>query len=126
MTPSPSSSTPPGAAPLPPLPDLSGGSKSAGAAPGGNMASLISGLAPVKMEVDNILMSCKKLVQSGAIPGAEQPCSQIVALATSLLPMAAQQMMQPGGQGPQAAGPGPVGPPPGGPQGPGPVGGVGQ
>lgn len=93
----------PGAAPLPPLPNLSGSSGQA--APGGNdMASLMSGIAPIKAAVDSILMACKQIVQSGAIPGSEQACGQIVALATSLLPMAAQQMMQPGQQPQQAGG----------------------
>ncbi len=92
----------PGAAPLPPLPDLSGGGT--GAASGGNqggMAGLLSGIAPIKAAVDSIMAACKAIVQSGTIPGAEQPCGQIVALAASLLPMAAQQMLQPGaGNGP--------------------------
>ena len=99
----------PGAAPLPPLPNLSGGGQ--GTAPGGSspMASLVSGIAPIKSAVDQIIAACKAIVQSGTIPGAEQPCGQIVALATSLLPMAVQNAMQPGGQGGQA----PQGPPPG-------------
>lgn len=89
----------PGAAPLPPLPTLSGAG-SPGAASGGSqdgMAALLSGIAPIKAAVDSILLACKQIVQSGAVPGAEQPCGQIVALATSLLPMAAQQALQPGG-----------------------------
>jgi hypothetical protein len=90
--------TGPGAAPLPPLPNLSGGGQ--GQAPGDPMAAMLSGIAPIKMAVDQILAACKTIVQSGTIPGAEQPCGQIVALATSLLPMAAQQMMQPGGGAP--------------------------
>ena len=71
------------------------------------MSSIISGLAPVKAAVDQIRMACKQIVQSGIIPGAEQPCSQIVAMATSLLPMAVQASMQPG------SGAVPGGPPPG-------------
>lgn len=67
------------------------------------MASLMSGIAPIKAAVDAILMACKQIVQSGAIPGSEQACGQIVALATSLLPMAAQQVMMPGQQ-PQPTG----------------------
>ena len=80
------------------------------------MSSLVSGIAPVKAGVDAILAACKQIVQSGAVPGAEQPCGQIVALATSLLPMAAQAALQPGPQGPpgpqpiMGAGPGPTGP----------------
>ncbi len=106
----------PGAAPLPPLPNLSSGgagssSATPGAAPGG-MASILAGLAPVKQGVDMIQQACKTIVQSGMIPGGEQVCAQILALATSLLPMAAQAAMQPGGGG------GPIGPVQGGtPQG---------
>ncbi len=107
----------PGAAPLPPLPNLSGGG--AGAATGGQdpMAAIMAGVAPIKQAVDSILAACKQIVQSGVIPGAEQPCGQIVALATSLLPMAAQQLMAPGGQQPQGGIP-PMG------QGPQPMGGM--
>jgi hypothetical protein len=118
--------SPAGTAPLPPLPDLSGGGKDAGSTPQQSpLAGMISGLAPIKMSVDRIAAECQSLVRSGKIPGAEQVCGQIMALATSLLPMAAQSMMQPmsGAQPPQA---GPVGPPVGAPPGPGPVGGVGQ
>lgn len=91
------------AAPLPPLPDLQS-SAGTGGAPGGAgqqdlMASLLSGIAPVKQGVDMILQGAKMVVQSGAVAGAEQPCAQIVALATSLLPMAAQQALQPGSGG---------------------------
>lgn len=93
----------PAAASMPPLPNLSGGAP-AQAAGGGQdpMAALVSGIAPVKSAVDAILQACKSIVQSGSVPGAEQPCGQIVALATSLLPMAVQQLMQPSG--------GPIGP----------------
>jgi hypothetical protein len=118
MSPSPQSAA---AAPLPPLPPpQSAGSPQPQDGQGGSMQALLSGIAPVKMGVDQILMACKQIVQSGAIPGAEQLCGQIVALATSLLPMAAQQMMQPGGGGPPAGGPPgggipPVGGPPPGP-----------
>lgn len=118
MTPSAQSST----APLPPLPDLqssqgTGGQDASG--PQSAMAALMSGLAPVKNGVDAIVAACKQIVQSGSVPGAEQPCGQIVALATSLLPMAAQQAMQPGqggGGGMQGIGQPPAGPAPGGPQ----------
>lgn len=96
---------------------------------GGFLAQIMSGLAPVKQGVDAINAAAKQIVQSGAVPGAEQICGQIVALATSLLPMAAQGMLgsMGGGMG-QGAGPGgpPSGgggipsagapPPPGGPQ----------
>jgi len=120
MTPSPSS---PAAAPLPPLPNLSGAGESQGASAGPQsaMSSIVSGIAPVKKAVDDIIAAAKQVVQSGAIPGAEQVCGQIVALAVSLLPMAAQQALQPSGlTGGVSAG----GLPPGGPGGlTGPVGG---
>lgn len=97
MTPSPQS---PGAAPLPPLPNLSGGNgggtASQGSAPGG-FEQALSGAAPVKSGVDMILAGVKQIVKSGVIPGAEQIGGQIVALAVSFLPMAAQSLMQPSG-----------------------------
>ena len=100
----------PGASPLPPLPDpSSGGGPTPASGPGGGMASIMSGIAPIKAAVDTILAACKQIVQSGTIPGAEQPCGQIVALATSLLPMAVQQAMQPGPQSQAPQGIGPVG-----------------
>jgi len=84
------------------------------------MSALVSGIAPVKNGVDGILQACRAIVQSGAVPGAEQICGQIVALATSLLPMAAQSALQPGGaQGVGAIpGVGAPGPAPAGPGGP--------
>jgi hypothetical protein len=113
---------------LPPLPsglsDNSGGKDAGGAGKSSPLAGLISGLTPVKMGVDRIVQECKSIVQGGNVPGAEQVCGQIIALATSLLPMAAQSMMQPGTNVPPQ--PGPVGPPVGAPPGPGPVGGMGQ
>lgn len=60
------------------------------------LTALLSGAMPVKAGVDQILSACKDIVQSGAVPGAEQICGQIVALASSLVPAAAQQAMQPG------------------------------
>lgn len=98
-------------APLPPLPDLSGQSSAPGAAQPGNgaFAALLAGITPVKTAVDAINMACKQVVQSGAIPGSEQICAQIIALANQLVPMAAQQAM-----GGQSAGPAPM-QPPGGP-----------
>lgn len=95
-----------GSAPLPPLGNL----QSAGATGGGDpqqsaMAALVSGLAPIKNAVDSIAAACRQIVQSGAIPGAEQPCSQIVSLAASLLPMAMQQAMQPQPGAPPQSGP---------------------
>lgn len=105
------------AAPLPPLPDLSSASApgaGGGASTTSPLASLMSGIMPVKSAVDEINAACQKIVQSKVIPGGEQVCGQIVALATSLLPMAAQAAMQPGqggGVGPSI----PMPPPPGGP-----------
>lgn len=105
----------PGAAPLPPLPNLSSGGQGDTSTPGaasGGMAQLLSGIAPVKTGVDAIHMACKQIVQSGVIPGAEQVCGQIIALATSLLPMAAQSILQPisgGGPGGQQQGGTPTG-----------------
>lgn len=93
------------AAPLPPLPDFSSQANAGPAPQADPMASLISGIAPVKGAVDSILAACKSIVQSGAIPGGEQVCGQIVALATSLLPMAAQQALQPGMGGGPSQGP---------------------
>lgn len=60
---------------------------------------MISGLMPVQMGVKGILAGCQQIQQSGMVPGSEQVLSQIIALATSLLPMAAQAAMQPGGAG---------------------------
>ena len=74
------------------------------------MSSIISGVAPIKAAVDAIVQACQQIVKSGVIPGAEQPCGQIVALASSLLPMALQQSMIPGGGvPPPSPGIGPVG-----------------
>ena len=94
MSPVPTSAA---SAPAPPLPNLQGG----GSQPTGSnpMAAMMAGIAPVKAAVDSINAACKSIVQSGVIPGAEQICGQIVALSTSLLPMAAQQVLQPGGGG---------------------------
>lgn len=90
------------------------------------MAGFLSGLMPVKSAVDGINGACQSIVQSGAVPGAEQVCAQIVALANSLVPMAAQNLlgaagqMQGGGMPPPPPGmPPPVAPGPGGPGGPG-------
>lgn len=113
------------ARPLPPLPDLSAapntGGASSPAGPSSFLAQIMSGIAPVKKSVDSINLACKQIVQSGTIPGAEQICAQIIALASGLLPMAVQNSMGPGGPGAGPGGPGPGGmtplpPPPGGPQ----------
>lgn len=119
------------AAPLPPLPNLpaapmAGGAGAPAGAPG-FLSAILSGIAPVKSAVDQIQMACRQIVQSGSVPGGEQICAQIVALAASLLPVAAQNAVQNSGMG--AGGPGmgmgglsPLPPPPGGPQ---PIGGFG-
>jgi len=102
MSPSPQGSTSAGSQPLPPLPDLQSAQQTGGGqtgTPPDAMAAMIAGIAPVKKGVDVILQACKEIVQSGAVPGAEQPCGQIVALATSLLPMAAQAASMGGGGG---------------------------
>lgn len=95
MSPSPTASSA-----LPPLPDLSTTSQGQSSDNGG-MAAIMSGIAETKTDVDQIITAAKRIVQSGRVPGAEQPCGQIVSLAVSLLPMAAQQALQPqgGGQG---------------------------
>ena len=107
---------------MPPLPDFD-------TAPQSNqdsgkqdvMSALMSGIAPVKSSVDAINNACRMIVKSGTIPGAEQICGQIISLATQLLPMAAQNLLQPQGgmqQAPQGSqGPGGMSmlPPPGGP-----------
>jgi hypothetical protein len=95
MSPIPTSAA---SAPAPPLPNLQSGGdqKQSGSNP---LASIMSGIQPIKTAVDSITAACKTVVQSGVIPGSEQICGQIVALATSLLPMAAQQVLQPGGGG---------------------------
>ena len=84
---------------MPPLPDLSTSPGSgAGAVPGAGgdpMSAMISGIMPVKSEVDTILVSLKKLASLGLPP---QMLDQIAAAATSLLPMAIQASMGvPGG-----------------------------
>lgn len=134
MNPSTSSVAASTAQSLPPLNLPSGGSGGPGVSAGSGtqnpMAAIMSGVAPVKMAVDQIMQACKQIVQSGAVPGAEQVCGQIVAMATQLLPMALQGAMGGGmggamgapGAGP-GAGPGGLTPPPGPPPGPQPMGG---
>jgi hypothetical protein len=115
----------PATAPLPPLPNLRGGERPGRKTKDNSMATLMSGIMPVKSGVDSILSACQQIVRSGVIPGAEQVCGQIIALATALLPMAAQQVLQPGaGGGPIAPVGGAAGPPPPAP-GIGPVAGMG-
>lgn len=117
-TPVPSAVT---AQPLPPLPDLSStastGGGSADPTSSSPLAAIMSGIMPIKSGVDAIQAACQQIVKAGTIPGAEQICGQIVALATSLLPMAAQAAMGPGaatgmGNGPSMA---PMPPPSNGP-----------
>lgn len=101
-----------GVSELPPLPDLNQGGDTQGQ--GGNqdmLASLMSGIGPVKKHADNIVQSAKEIVKLGVIPGSEQIAAQIIALATSLVPMAAQNLLNP--MGSQSVGP--MLPPPGGP-----------
>ena len=104
--------------PLPPLPASGSGGPQSGSTPPAFLASIMSGIAPVKNAVDQIQSACQQIVQSKAIPGSEQICGQIVALAQSLVPMAAQNILQPGmaggAQAPSGAPalPQPPGPPP--------------
>lgn len=84
-------------APLPPLPDMNKSGGGQAGQPDNPMAQVMAGVAPVKSAVDAIMQACKMIVSSGAIPGSEQVCSQIMALSTSLLPMAVQQAMMPQG-----------------------------
>src|SRR5579859_1067736 len=114
---SPSPPTAVTAQPLPPL-NLSAAPKGGpDDAASGPLAQLLSGIAPIKTAVDGIRSACQQIVQSGAVPGAEQVCAQIIALATSLVPMAAQNLLQPVGGGAPAPGGGmQMPPPPGGPQ----------
>jgi len=106
MTPSPGITS----SPLPPLPDISGASAGVTPPQSDAMSAMMSGIAPVKGAVDQILSAAKTIVQSGAVPGAEQVCGQIIALATSLLPMAIQQALQPGMSGGGAGPSGPIPP----------------
>lgn len=78
---------------------------------------------PVKSAVDAINQACKQIVQSGMIPGAENVCGQIVAMAQALLPMAVQSSMGPmQGQGQGPGGPGQLTAMPPSPAGPQPLG----
>jgi hypothetical protein len=77
------------------------------------MSALLSGILPVKQSVDQIMQACRLIVMSGAVPGAETVCAQIISLAQGLLPLALQSMMQPGqGGAPSPMPGGPVPPPP--------------
>jgi hypothetical protein len=120
VSPSPNPSVAAAAAPLPPLPDLNTQPNSQPQTGDKDiLSSLMSGIGPVKSSVDAINQACRAIVKSGVIPGGEQICGQIVALATSLLPMAAQNLLQPSGAGGPGASQGPGAmsmlPPPGGP-----------
>lgn len=110
---------------MPPLPDLQTASTPAAGGDTGTspLAAILSGIMPVKSAVDAINQACKQIVQSGMIPGAENVCGQIVAMAQALLPMAVQSSMGPmqgqgGAQPGQAPGqltampPSPAGPQP--------------
>jgi len=103
------------AADLPPLPDFDkSGDSGMQSGKQDMLSSLMSGIGPVKKHADTIVQSAKEIVKLGVIPGAEQVAAQIISLATSLVPMAAQNLLNPmGGQGGSV---GPMLPPPGGPQ----------
>jgi hypothetical protein len=112
---------------LPPLPAMDKSGDGAAGAGGVNnaaadpMAGLVSQLGPVQSEVSNILASIKRL--AGLLPMYAPQFAELVSAVTNILPMAAQQMMQPqpgqspapassgGGVGP-AIPPGPAPPPP--------------
>lgn len=110
-------------APLPPLSSLPTSPGQGGPAPDSPLAGLMSAILPIKAATEQIRSACQQIVQSGAVPGAESVCAQIIALSSSLMPMAAQNAMQ--GMGPMGgmdAGMGMGGggglalpPPPGGP-----------
>jgi len=103
--------------PMPPLPEMQTGPSGGGMGgdPNSAMAAILSGIAPVKAAVDAIRSACQQIVQSGAVPGSEQICGQIVSLSSQLVPMAAQQALQPMGGGGGMGGGLPMPPPPGGP-----------
>lgn len=61
------------------------------------MAAILSGIVPVKSAVDQIAAACAQISQAAIIPGADQVLQQIMALATSLVPMAAQNLLAPAG-----------------------------
>jgi hypothetical protein len=104
---------------LPPLPDFGGDSNAPQTGNQDALAALMSGIAPIKKHTDAIIQAAKEIVKLGTIPGAEQIASQIISLATSLVPMAAQNLLNPMGGGPaQGGNPGGMDqmlPPPGGP-----------
>lgn len=101
--------------PMPPLPDMQTGPSQGqmGGDPNSALAAILAGIQPVKMGVDAIRAACQQIVQSGAVPGSEQICGQIVSLATQLVPLAAQQAMQPMAAGGGAGGDMGVAPPAG-------------
>ena len=94
-------------------------SAAASASANSGMSALIAGVMPVKNSVDQITQACRTIITSGAVPGSEQICAQILALAQGLLPMAMQNMFQsaggPAGQSGSGIGntSGPVPPPSG-------------
>lgn len=77
----------------------------------------MSGIAPIKKNTDAIIQAAKEIVKLGTIPGAEQIAAQIISLATSLVPMAAQNLLNPMGGAVQgdSGGLSQMPPPPGGP-----------
>jgi len=117
MSPS-SQSAAPGAAPLPPLPNLSGGGAAATGGKPNPMAAIVSGIAPLYKYVQQISDGLDGIVNTGMLPGAAQVCGQLKALVMTFIPQAIQQQMQPQGpqqgpqpmQGPGGPGAGPVPP----------------
>ena len=83
----------------------------ASAKQGGFLKAILQGTQPIQDAVTAIQQACKQIVTSGAVPGSEQICAQIIAASQQFVPMAVQQAM--GGQGQQGG----LTPPPGGPQG---------
>src|ERR1700733_2950828 len=101
--------------PLPPLPKMSSAASPSGSTtPPDPMQGLVSMLSPIQMEVTNMLTSVKKLAQ--LLPMYAPQFDELVSAITNILPMAAQQMMGPGGGGAGAAAAAPQ-PNPGGPGG---------
>ena len=82
---------------LPPLPNFSQQGNQPQTGKQDLLASLMSGIAPIKKNVDAINQAVKEIVKLGTIPGAEQIGAQIIALANQLTPMAAQNLLNPMG-----------------------------
>ncbi len=69
------------------------------------MASIISGVAPVKMAVDKGLEAVQEIAKSGMIPNADQVLSPLIQAFNSILVMTMQQAMQPAQGARPGAGP---------------------